>query len=135
MAAGKVKPNLKTYIVCSGILYGQGERVFAPYFMQARQQNPSSLTIYGKGKNRIPMVHIQDLLTYIEKVIQKKPSIPYILAIDHNGKPTQKSIISAISNGIGTGKFIFKEKNDENPNYKIFTLDLRMKPTMYFAKL
>lgn len=40
MAAGKVKPNLKTYIICSGIIYGEGERLLAPYFMQARLQNP-----------------------------------------------------------------------------------------------
>ena len=65
MAAGKVKPNFKTYIVCSGILYGQGERVFAPYFMQARLQNPQELSFYGNGKNRIPMVHIEDLVTYV----------------------------------------------------------------------
>ena len=65
MAAGKVKPELKTYIVCSGVLYGEGERLLAPYFMQARLQEPEELCYYGKGKNRIPMVHIQDLITYI----------------------------------------------------------------------
>ena len=40
MAAGKVKPELHTYIVCSGVIYGEGERIFAPYFMQARLQEP-----------------------------------------------------------------------------------------------
>lgn len=86
------------------MVYGEGERLFAPYFMQARLQDPQELSIYGNGKNRIPMVHIQDLITYIEKVIEKKPDLPYILALDHNPKPTQKGIISAISQGIGTGK-------------------------------
>jgi hypothetical protein len=37
--------------------------------MQARLQQPNSLIFYGNGKNRIPMVHIHDLATYIEKTI------------------------------------------------------------------
>ena len=76
----------------------------APYFMQARLQNPESLVYYGNGKNRIPMIHVQDLITFVEKTIEKKPNLPYILAIDHNPKPTQKRIIESISQGVGTGK-------------------------------
>ena len=76
--------------------------------MQARLQNPEVLSFYGNGKNRIPMIHIQDLITYIEKIIEKKPNIPYLLALDHNSKPTQKKIIEAISKGIGTGKITSK---------------------------
>lgn len=65
LAAGTAKPNLKTYVVCSGILYGAGENLLHPYFMQARLQQPNALSFYGNGKNRIPMVHIYDLATYI----------------------------------------------------------------------
>lgn len=71
--------------------------------MQARLQRPSKLPLLGKGKNRIPTVHIADLVTYIEKTIEKTPKIPYILALDHNPKPTQRKIVEAISKGIGTG--------------------------------
>jgi hypothetical protein len=40
------------------------------------------------------MIHVQDLITFIEKTIEKKPqNLPYIFAIDHNPKPTQKKII------------------------------------------
>ena len=81
------------------------------------------------------MIHIQDLMTYIEKVIEKKPDLPYILALDHNPKPTQKSIISSISKGIGTGKIVSKQTDESDPNHKFLTLNLRMKPTMYFTKL
>jgi nucleoside-diphosphate-sugar epimerase len=69
MAAGKVNPKLKSYVVCSGMVYGEGERLFAEYFMQARMQKPPALTYYSNGKNRVPMVHIEDLVTYVEKVI------------------------------------------------------------------
>lgn len=97
LAAGTAKPNLKTYVICSGIIYGAGEKLFQPYFMQARLQIPEALSVYGKGKNRIPMVHLYDLITYIEKTIEKKPKIPYILAVDQNPKPTQKKAIESIS--------------------------------------
>jgi len=33
--------------------------------MQARLQIPPKLPFYGKGKNRIPTVHVADLCTYI----------------------------------------------------------------------
>ena len=91
-------------MVCSGLLYGSGERLFAPYFLQARLQRPVALQYFDKGKNRIPLIHIKDLVTFLEKVIEKKPAEPYLLAIDHNPKPTLKKIMEAISKGIGTGK-------------------------------
>jgi hypothetical protein len=103
--------------------------------MQARLQKPPILSVYGKGKNRIPMVHLYDLATYIEKVIEKKPALPYILALDQNPKPTQKKIIEAISKGIGTGKIKSIEIDPKNENIEILTLNLRIKPTMYFAKI
>lgn len=39
------------------------------------------------------MIHIQDLITFVEKTFEKKPKLPYILAVDHNPKPTQKRMI------------------------------------------
>lgn len=71
--------------------------------MQARLQIPVKLPIFGKGKNRIPTVHTADLVTYIEKIVEKSPKIPYLLALDHNPKPTQKKMVESISKGIGTG--------------------------------
>lgn len=104
LAAGNVKPNLRAYVVCAGLQYGEGENLFQDYFLQARLQIPAKLSVFGKGKNRIPTVHTADLVTYIEKIVEKTPKLPYILALDHNPKPTQKKIIEAISKGIGTGQ-------------------------------
>lgn len=103
LAAGNVKPNLKSYVVCAGLQYGEGEGLLQDYFMQARLQIPVKLPIFGKGKNRIPTVHTADLVTYIEKIVEKSPKIPYLLALDHNPKPTQKKMVESISKGIGTG--------------------------------
>lgn len=74
-------------------------------------------------------------MSYIEKTVDKKPKIPYILALDQNPKPSQKKIIESISKGIGTGKIVHVPVSAEVPNIDILTLNLRMKPCMYFAKL
>jgi adenylate kinase len=105
------------------------------YFMQARLQRPEKLPVYGKGKNRIPTVHIADLVTYVEKIVEKRPKIPYLLAIDHNPKPTQRKIVEAISKGIGTGLVESVNATKASPHYAQLTLNLRMRPTMLFVKL
>ncbi len=80
-------------------------------------------------------MHIADLVTYIEKTIEKTPKIPYILALDHNPKPTQRKIVEAISKGIGTGLVESIAFNEKTKNVGQLTLNLRMKPTMAFAKI
>jgi adenylate kinase len=109
--------------------------LFQDYFLQARLQIPARLPVFGKGKNRIPTVHTADLVTYIEKIVEKTPKLPYILALDHNPKPTQRKIIEAISKGIGTGQVECLEPKGNEKNVKELTLNLRMKPTMVFAKM
>lgn len=58
------------------------------------------------GKNYVPTIHVKDLARMVKKVYETKPPLPdkqYIFAIDNTRKPTQKRLIAAISNGIGTG--------------------------------
>ena len=58
--------------------------------------------------------------------------------MDQNPKPTQKGIITAISQGIGTGKVKSlpeSEGKELKAEKKMLVIDLRMRPTMYFAKL
>jgi len=57
----------------------------------------------GDGNNLVPTIHVTDLARMVFKVFEKKPERKYIFAVDNNQKPTQKKLISAISNGIGTG--------------------------------
>lgn len=136
LAAGHKKPNLKSYILCSGILYGQDEYVFKPLFEQAWLQNPPELNYYGDGRNRIPMIHINDLAEFVKKTVEKPPLIHYIFAIDYNKKPTQKSLIKAISSGVGTGKVLEKTIDSmpkELENQDVFLLNLRMRPSKAFV--
>lgn len=40
LSAGKVRPSLKSYVICSGILYGRREPMWEKYFLEAIHQNP-----------------------------------------------------------------------------------------------
>lgn len=52
----------------------------------------------------------------VKKIYESKPERKYIFAIDNNKKPTQKKLITAISNGIGTG---WVESIDIPENFKM----------------
>lgn len=135
LAAGKARESLKSYILCAGVLYGNGEVVFRDYFEQARLQKPTELSYYGEGKNRIPMVHVKDLVTYVKKVVERPPATQYLLAIDHNPKPTLKKIVEAISTGVGTGKVKKAAPDPNNPHIEVLSINLRMRPSLCFQKL
>ena len=100
------KDNVRIYVLASGIMYGAGESILESHFKRAWLQKPSSLPYLGVGKNFVPTIHVKDLARMVKKVYESKPVLPdkqYIFAIDNTRKPSQKRIISAISNGIGTG--------------------------------
>ena len=102
MSSIESKKNLHIYVICSGILYGSGEQTFYEYFKRSWLQNPTKLPIVGKGKNIVPTIHLIDLARLILRVIKLWPKSHYILAIDKAKKSTQKDIIQAIANSMGS---------------------------------
>ena len=51
------------------------------------------------------MIHIDDLATYVKKIVEKPPEkINYLYIVDRTRKNTQRKIIEAISKQVGTGK-------------------------------
>lgn len=98
------KEGVKTYVISAGVLYGMGEAIFNLHFKKAWLQDPQKLPIVGEGRNLVPTIHVKDLARMVKKIYETKPeSHPYIFGIDNTKRPTQKKLISAISNGIGTG--------------------------------
>lgn len=87
LSAGSSKPNLKSFVLCAGVLYGMGEQVFYNHFKTAWLQDPTQLEYYGDGKNRIPCIHVKDLALFVQKVAERPPQLNYIFAIDHNVNP------------------------------------------------
>lgn len=97
------KENVKTFVLASGIMYGMGESIFESHFKKAWLQDPAKLPYIGEGKNLVPTVHVKDLARMVKKVYETKPEKQYMFAVDNTRRPTQKRLIAAISNGIGTG--------------------------------
>lgn len=126
------KNNIKSYVLCSGVQYGFGEKVFYECFKQAWLQQPAELEIYGDGRNKIPTIHVKDLAAYVDRIICLQPTQKYYFLVDQTKNPTQKSIISAISAGLGSGKTKFVPAIEAvmgNEYYDSFILDVRVKPS------
>ena len=97
------KENVKTYVISAGVLYGLGESIFNHHFERAWKQDPEKLPVVGEGKNYVPTIHVKDLARMVKKIFEAPPEQQYIFGIDNTKKPTQKKLIQAISDGIGTG--------------------------------
>lgn len=64
------------------------------------------LPYLGQGDNQIPTIHLKDLVKFVIKLAESPPEegSPYLLAFDLTVDKTQKSLITAISRGIGSGE-------------------------------
>jgi len=103
LSSVKAQPKLKVYVLCAGILYGNGERVFYNHFKSSWLQAPANLPFIGSGDNLIPTIHVIDLARLVRRIVAEVPENYYIFAVDRTKKPTQKRLVKAISKGIGTG--------------------------------
>lgn len=97
------KENIRGYVICSGVLYGQGESVLAQHFLSAWLGEPSAIPYLPPGDNLVPTIHIVDLARLVKFVIENMPINSYILAVDNTKDKTQKNLVQAISQGIGNG--------------------------------
>ena len=98
-------------------------------------QKPQALSIVGKGDNLVPCIHINDIGGCVRRICEGNISKEFIFVIDKMKKPTQKRIIQAISDGIGTGKVRHLDTKDIPDT--IFwkdklTIDLKMKTSDVF---
>lgn len=93
LASAKTQPKLTVYVLCAGVLYGNGERIFYNHFKKAWLQKPAALPFTDKGDNLVPTIHVIDLARLVRKVVEKKPDSYYIFAIDKSKKPTQKRVV------------------------------------------
>jgi adenylate kinase len=142
------REGVKTYVISAGILYGKGEAIFNSHIQKAWLQDPVRLPYVGDGNNLLPTIHVTDLARIVKKVYESKPERKYIFAIDNNQKPTQKKLVTALSNGIGTG---LVESIDIPENFKkahpkmtpiqldldwkkSLLLDLKVTPSSLFIK-
>jgi len=55
-----LKSKLRTLVICCGITYGEEEGPLH-YLFKMAWQNAPFLPIFGKGRNKIPLLHVRDL--------------------------------------------------------------------------
>jgi len=126
---------LRTHIVGTGVIYGNGEleNCFYEHFRRAwlsLHPRLAELPVVGDGSNRLPTIHAHDLAQFVNIIIERKPTQQYLVATDF-GRNSQLQIIKAISESLGSGTVkhfdlgeIFHEPWAEN-----LSLDLRIRPS------
>jgi len=62
------RENVKVYIVCPGIIYGCGEDTFYQLFKASWLQEPEKLPYLNDGSNKIPTIHLKDLVKFVIKI-------------------------------------------------------------------
>uniref|UniRef100_A0A3Q1F4X7 Adenylate kinase 7b n=1 Tax=Acanthochromis polyacanthus TaxID=80966 RepID=A0A3Q1F4X7_9TELE len=100
-----------TYVVASGLQYGMGEQVFHYYFKNSWLGQEHEISIFGDGKNIIPMIHINDLASVVQNIIEHQPKPYYLIAVDGSNN-TMEQIVKAVASELGSGK-IQKKPVDE----------------------
>ncbi|XP_037072908.1 adenylate kinase 7-like [Pollicipes pollicipes] len=110
-ASGKTnKKKFKTYVIAAGATFGKGEDIFHSWMKQA-WHNEKELTVYGRGNNVIPTIHVLDLAQLVQYTYEKRPPSRYILAVDGLSN-TQREIVKAISMELSTGQVKRADKED-----------------------
>ncbi|XP_076376870.1 adenylate kinase 7-like [Megalopta genalis] len=64
MKKPSLRKKLKTLVICSGITYGDQEGPLHYLFKRAWENEPF-LPIIGNGANKIPLLHVRDLITSV----------------------------------------------------------------------
>ena len=108
------KVNIKSYVICPGVLYGYGEKLFYSFFRSALLGYHIEEIVLDKGRNIIPTIHMKDLVSIIAKIIEKKPLSYYILAFDQTKNRTLKNIVKMIYNCMGEEKNMMEKKENED---------------------
>ncbi|EER19609.1 hypothetical protein Pmar_PMAR012592 [Perkinsus marinus ATCC 50983] len=91
--------NSGEYVVCSGILYGNGEIAFYDDF-RAAWLGQETHRIIGDGDNIIPTIHVRDLARCVKHLSAATEKQPYIVAVDESFTD-QKGILTAVVNHLG----------------------------------
>ncbi|CAH8876057.1 unnamed protein product [Trichobilharzia szidati] len=96
------KLKLLTYVVACGVTYGETQNVFH-HFFKAAWNNEPFLQFPGDGNNIVPTIHLRDLTSILQLIMEMRPAKHYILAKD-DSQNTLREIVKAISTSMTTGR-------------------------------
>ncbi|KAF5275019.1 hypothetical protein FQA39_LY06956 [Lamprigera yunnana] len=133
---GRKNPEkLKTYVVCSGIIYGYEEEDLAFLFRLA-WNNEKELPIFRPGKNVLPFIHINDLARVLYVLMEMCLNAPqYILAVEQT-QCSFEEMVKALSKALGNGRtknvskeeaFLYKDVTQDL--YDRYTINIVIEPS------
>uniref|UniRef100_A0A3B3UC37 Adenylate kinase 7b n=1 Tax=Poecilia latipinna TaxID=48699 RepID=A0A3B3UC37_9TELE len=105
------KSIFSTYVVASGLQYGMGEGIFHFFFKESWLGEASAISIYGDGKNIIPTIHVTDLASVVQNVIQHQPRPYYLLAVDLSNN-SMEELVKIIATVVGPGNTVNRPFED-----------------------
>lgn len=134
LALAKHNDKLRVHVVCSGFLYGNGEQndIFYEFFRRAwvsLHPQLSALPVIAEGENNLPTIHVSDLASSLDSIFLHGADYgSYLLAIDHSENSTQRSIMTTISEGIGSGATQALEVSNviNEPWCEFLTVDVKL---------
>lgn len=100
---------IRVHVVWAGFMYGNGEQndIFYEFFRRAwvsLHPDLAALPVIENGDNNLPTVHVTDLTNSIDLILTDGEGFSNTLfAVDQSKTSTQKEIMAAISQGIGSG--------------------------------
>lgn len=127
------KPNLKTYVIASGLVYHAGDCIFH-YIFKSAWHNAPATECYGDGSNILPVIYMDDLASIVVEVAESSPENKYLLALD-DSKHSYFDIVKAISDAVGNGQVkkvpkenAFLNKDLEQSDFDMIMTNLRLDP-------
>uniref|UniRef100_A0A3P8TIL4 Adenylate kinase 7b n=1 Tax=Amphiprion percula TaxID=161767 RepID=A0A3P8TIL4_AMPPE len=109
-------PNFKPHIDLEKRVVKMGKTVskfivFCFFFKNSWLGQEQEISIFGDGKNIIPTIHINDLASVVQNIIEHQPKPYYLIAVDGSNN-TMEQIVKAVASELGSGK-IQKKPIDE----------------------
>ena len=100
--------RLRVHVVWAGFMYGNGEQndIFYEFFRRAwvsLHPDLAALPVIEKGDNILPTVHVADLTSSIDLILTEGQYFKGSLFAVDDSNSTQREIMTAISEGIGSG--------------------------------
>lgn len=124
----KFQPLVKTHVICTGILYGNGERTFYEHFRKAWIGD--KLPLLGDGSNVIPCIHVVDVARLVKRITTEHIKQQYIIAVDQS-QITQKQIVNELVQGEQSklqNVDILEVYSEEWSDY--VNIDIKMRPSL-----
>ncbi|XP_018411763.1 PREDICTED: adenylate kinase 7 isoform X2 [Nanorana parkeri] len=100
---GKSVSKFTTYVIASGLLYGAEEGILHTLFKEAWLGETTALPVFGDGQNIIPLIHVTDLASVVQNIVDQRPRTHYLVAVD-DAIHTQEEMVKAVGVHLGPGK-------------------------------